>query len=384
MKICYIYYPEAEESASMKNSIKTCSFLAEKANVTFITSNVDVFKLKKIYNGKDNFSIITFNSILFLNKLKIFDFLNKLILCIRTQIYINKNNFDGIYTRDKFFLVFSSLFSIKIKVPLIYEVHRIFSDEIKNIAWLERRMFNRANKIFVTTEGIRNDLINKFHISNESIVIQRNCIDLEDFNLKSEDDKKIREKLGINFNDKIIIYIGSFEERKGVDVLIKAFKTLSDNFQIKLLLLGGYKREKEIIQLIKLLGLNDKIKYLGFVDQLTISDCLNISDLAVLPSLDTERQKKYTCPMKLFEYMASRVPVIASDLPTTRQIAGSSINYFRPGDYNELAEKIKQILINKNNQVKKIEEAYNIVKNGFTWDKKAEKIIEIFKIIMNK
>ena len=77
----------------------------------------------------------------------------------------------------------------------------------------------------------------------------------------------------------------------------------------------------------------------------------------------------------MFEYMASKRPIITSNLPSIKEILNeNNCVFFQSDNQKDLAEKIIFLLANKNLADKISEQAYREVKD-YTWKKRAEKII---------
>jgi glycosyltransferase involved in cell wall biosynthesis len=85
--------------------------------------------------------------------------------------------------------------------------------------------------------------------------------------------------------------------------------------------------------------------------------------------------------MKLFEYMAADRPILASDLPSIREILDeNNATFFKPDDSKDLSEKVKYVLSNPESTEKRTRQAKEDVKN-YTWQKRAEKIMEFLDLI---
>jgi glycosyltransferase involved in cell wall biosynthesis len=91
----------------------------------------------------------------------------------------------------------------------------------------------------------------------------------------------------------------------------------------------------------------------------------------------------YTSPLKLFEYMASRRPIVASNLPSLMEILEDKKNsiLFEADNERDLAEKINYCISNDMTYI--VDNAYKDVLN-FTWEKRAYNIIKFIKKVSNE
>lgn len=83
-------------------------------------------------------------------------------------------------------------------------------------------------------------------------------------------------------------------------------------------------------------------------------------------------------PMKVFEYMASNRPIIATDLPTIMEILidQETAILVSPDDSRALARGIEKVMVNRQVGQSLSEVAYKEVLEKYTWEKRAKKIIE--------
>ena len=154
---------------------------------------------------------------------------------------------------------------------------------------------------------------------------------------------------------KFITHIGTFEKRKDLLTLVKAYKKLIDNklFDYKLVLAGaknlnGYGRLYfDVKNYIDQYNLNDYIDLPGYLNKQEIKKLYSESLIYVFPSLD----EGFGIP--LIESMKSKVPIICSDIEIFKEIGRDSVLYFKAGNHIDLYEKLN-ILINDNDLRKKL------------------------------
>lgn len=181
-----------------------------------------------------------------------------------------------------------------------------------------------------------------------------------------------------------VLYLGHLYPQKGVDVLIKALQYLPNR---ELLIIGGNKKE-DISRLKNLsfrLHVDERVTFAGCVPHSDIERYFEGAGVAVIPIINTVGQRLFTSPMKLFEYMSARVPIVASDFPSMREIleSGKTAVLVEPESPKALAEGIEKILTDREFAEEITQNAYEKVK-GFTWEKRAKNIILFLKPLLER
>lgn len=142
------------------------------------------------------------------------------------------------------------------------------------------------------------------------------------------------------------VYLGQLMPWKGVEVLLHALARVP---ALPALVIGGAKghdpRREELRRLAGELGLAHRVEWAGHRTQAEAWQRLRRGDLGVVPTRAGGGQEWSTSPLKLFELLASGLPVVASDLPALREIVtdGESGLLFREGDGESLAAALARV-----------------------------------------
>lgn len=146
-----------------------------------------------------------------------------------------------------------------------------------------------------------------------------------------------------------LVYRGGISERTGTFVLLEAMRLLACRpSPVRLLLLGYFDSaaaEQSIRELIREMGLESNVEIFGRINHESMAEALSQARIGVCP-LQPIRKFKLNIPVKVFEYWACGLPVVASDLPPIRPFFGKARSglLFRPGDAAELAQSIAWLL----------------------------------------
>lgn len=279
------------------------------------------------------------------------------------KIYTLVNHFDFLYSRD----LYSSLFFNKI----ILEQHSF----PKKFNFLKSIIFTKKRKVIVLTSFLKKRFIDA-GITEKNIVVAGSAVDLEEF-LKER--KKIDIKQ-ISEQDFVFGYIGTLKTmnmEKGVYDCISALSFLPLNF--KFLIVGGEINDieyyKKVAEEKKVL---DRCVFVGKVLHKDISSYVYICNVFVAPFPENEHYSYFMSPLKIFEYMASKKPIISTALPSITEVLkdGENAILIEPGNAVELATAIQKIKENPEIGIKLVENAYRDVSTNYTWKIRAENIIK--------
>ncbi|HKV03877.1 MAG TPA: glycosyltransferase [Candidatus Acidoferrales bacterium] len=146
-----------------------------------------------------------------------------------------------------------------------------------------------------------------------------------------------------------VVYRGGISHRAGTFVLLDAVRLLSTRAKPPRLLLIGYfdgpAAEREVRERIRALGLESSVEIRGRLDHEDMAEALGDARIGVCP-LQPVPKFLLNIPVKIFEYWACGLPVIASDLPPVRPFIRNSqaAFLFRPESSTELARSIAWLL----------------------------------------
>jgi glycosyltransferase involved in cell wall biosynthesis len=151
-------------------------------------------------------------------------------------------------------------------------------------------------------------------------------------------------------NAKTLLVFGFFTPEKGQDILIDAFKFLSDLPQLRVIFAGGARRAQDKAYLkicekkIRKLGLGDRVTVTGYVGSQDLQKYFQAADLVVAPFRET------TGSGSIAQVLARGLPVIASDLPLNREInerEKGALEFFKSENPEDLAKKIREVVYNR-------------------------------------
>lgn len=153
---------------------------------------------------------------------------------------------------------------------------------------------------------------------------QPNILILQDVPLDCDNapNKAIELRKNLDLLGPIVMYVGNLEPYQGIDLLLESFTiVIAHHNSVHLVIIGGDKGDIERYKIkSKELGIQEFVHFLGprSIDELPLY--LNEADLLVSP-----RVRGNNTPMKIYSYMQSGVPVVATDLPTHTQVLNQQV-----------------------------------------------------------
>ncbi len=261
-------------------------------------------------------------------RFKIIFYASELIFTFSFLLHGLHKKYDVIFSRSEFILWTLSFIVDKNKI--VWESHEA------RISFFARQILKKGIKTVVISEGIFEDYV-KHGISSNQLLIAHDGID-ESFFGSVESREQARARLGLPFDERIIMYIGGFDEWKGVDIFCQASKFCQG---IKFVAIGG--REDQI---------NDKrgkytaVEFLGALPYRELKDNQQAADILVIPNTaKTDLSSRHTSPLKLFAHAASGIPLVISNVPSLTSVTGEDlVTVFNPDDPHSLAKKLTEII----------------------------------------
>jgi glycosyltransferase involved in cell wall biosynthesis len=276
---------------------------------------------------------------------------------------------DIIYSRDRFSLLLLAMVKFIRRrggKNIIMEIHQKHRS-------LFRFVLNKTEKIIVITSGLKEELVGGGNDENK-ILIAPDGIDLKDFDIP-DSKETCRKKIGLPLDKEIVLYAGHLYKWKGAETLALASKFLSEN--ILVVIVGGIKWYlSDFKKFVKKNNLKN-VLVLGHKDYVQVPFYLKSADCLILTGTkNSQTSKQHTSPMKMFEYMASKNPIVASNLSSFREILNDENSLLVESDNPEaIAIGINKIINDRELSKRISERAYKDVQQ-YAWDNRAKKILE--------
>jgi glycosyltransferase involved in cell wall biosynthesis len=265
---------------------------------------------------------------------------------------------DVIYSRDALVL----LQYLLLGRPLVFEAH-------SKPSFISRIVARRARSLVVISHGLKNAYI-AAGVMSTKILVASDAVDEHLFD-GIPDRATARTSLALPTGRSIVLYAGHLYPRKGAYTLAQASASLPEMLFV---FVGGTK--SDIAHFRNRWHGQKNIFIVGHMPHSRVPWYLRAADLLALPnSAKDEDSARFTSPMKLFEYMASGTPILASDVPAVREVLDEDCAHFAEADSpSAFSQGIALALSHPEESLAKAMKAKERTLN-FTWDVRAQAIL---------
>jgi glycosyltransferase involved in cell wall biosynthesis len=204
----------------------------------------------------------------------------------------------------------------KLGKKVIYDAHEDLPAQVmakgyiprpfrKIVAFWAKHLLLKADRSFDGIVAATPEIAKRF--SNRNTVIVRNYPLLSEF--------QTEPLLSYEKRPNRIVYIGGLSEKRGIREITNAISALPDDLSVRLDLAGSFGNSDLKDQILQ----NNKVQFHGFLNRAEIQKLLSEVKIGLVVLHPTPNHIK-SLPIKMFEYMAAGIPVIASDFPLWREI----------------------------------------------------------------
>jgi glycosyltransferase involved in cell wall biosynthesis len=278
---------------------------------------------------------------------------------------------DIVYGRVVIACALAAIVGYKVRLELHNKIPNILDKIFFQILLKSKNL----EKIVVVTNSLKLYCMDKFNISEEKVAVIPNGADeVTSQGITKNYNYKDRFKAG---------YIGNLYQGKGMEIISEVAHKMPE---IDFIIIGGTKEEIHYWkQKIKL----PNVLFHGFVPPSSLQKHINMLDCCLLPNqavvtsyLPGSRKGKkgdfgdVTCPLKMFQYMAHKKPIIASDLPILREVLNEqNAVLVPPDDIDAWVDAVNRLKDNNELRETIANNAYEDFINNYTWIKRAQKVL---------
>lgn len=267
-------------------------------------------------------------------------------------------------------------------IPMVSTIHAtesgrnngIRTDMQRYISSTEWLLCYESWKIIACSDYMKSQIISTFNVLEEKVEVIPNGVNTEKYDIQT-DLSSFRRQYAKD-DEKIIFFIGRHVFEKGIQLLIDAAPQIMEKHnKVKFVLAGQGPMTEELKRKVKDMGYENKIIFVGYMDNYNKSNLYRVASVAVFPSLYEP------FGIVALEAMAAGCPVVVSDTGGLGEIIKHKHTGMKMinGDVNSLAYNVIELLMDNklSRYVKK--NAEKLVKEKYTWNEASRLTVKIYE-----
>ena len=239
--------------------------------------------------------------------------------------------------------------------------------------------FHNPGFPFTVSNSFRNAIMGMSDKKKEDIIVVHEGANPEVFK-PMEKDAELVSKYGLK--DKIVItFIGGIEKHDNLDMVVEAGKKLcNENRKVKFLIVGDGGYLPAVKEKVKEEGLDEEFAFTGWVPFKIINTYLSLADIAILVYSNT-LITRYVGTTKLYEYLASGIPVVVHDLPGTREVLEDGYGLLFPCDNTEeFTNQLRKLIENESLREELSKKGRKLIIDKFNVLNQSKKMVDAMKV----
>ncbi|NOR11949.1 MAG: glycosyltransferase [Candidatus Aminicenantes bacterium] len=304
-----------------------------------------------------NLKISRIPNVFFIKKIKIGPSLKKIpldfLLFLKASGKLLRNKYDLIFSHEEGAL-FGIILSKISGIPHIYDMHSSLPQQLENFDFsrskLLKRVFLGMERFILKNSSaiivICLDLLKQVEQEGyaDKAILLENFIDFDTREFSAEEIRQKRKEFASE-DKKIVLYAGNFQPYQGIPLLLEAASQIIDD-RVVFVLVGespaAVKRERDKAQE---LGIAGKVFFTGQVSPSQMPLFISLADVLVSPRLSGTNT-----PLKIYSFLKSGKPVVATNLWTHTQVLSDQISVLVEPDAECMAEGIAFALFDQRAQ----------------------------------
>ena len=257
---------------------------------------------------------------------------------------------------------------LKTGLPVLWEHHTTLDERFfQNIG-----IYPNLIGIIATTTNL-GDIAVGGGFPPDRILVEQNAVDLDNFE-PYRTKEEARRTINLDSNRPVVTYVGHLYERKGTTIILDVAALMPS---CDFVFVGGWEEDVKILREACTARKLENVRLVGHVNQPGLRDYFYAADILILPTTDHPDHTIMGSQLKLFEYMASRRPFVASALPSVKTVVSDGVNALlaEPGDPSSFRNAIQRLIDDPGLGERLSQQAFEDVQY-YTWDKRAARILE--------
>jgi len=273
--------------------------------------------------------------------------------------------------------------------PLVFDYQGSLTDELAAHGYLDTthpvgRIFeglenwiDRSADVVVASSGRAADVL-RTRLPRDRVQTVLDGVDTAEFKPLGPDERTaVRERYGIPADAILALYVGVLADYQGIDLLLENLGPVLAGRPDLRVLLAGYPEEAYRSRASEL-GFADRVLFPGKVPFEDTRGLTAAADIGLTPKLSASEGN-----LKIYNYLACGLPVVAFDSAVNREILGDLGVYAPHGDGAEFAVALGRLADDHSRREELGRRGRERAETVLSWDRAAERLLEIYRGLLN-
>jgi glycosyltransferase involved in cell wall biosynthesis len=297
---------------------------------------------------------------------------------------LQKEEYDVIHSHEEAGIM-SVYFAHMYGLPHVYDMHSSLPDQLKTFRftenklitaafdWLEETTLATADAVIAICPSLvdkAREIAPGAYIELIENTAESHAVD----KVEEADVENLRRELGLE-DKRIVLYLGTFETYQGLEILLESGKhVLSGREDTVFLLVGGREEQvEETKNIASEMGIINQCRFTGMIPHNRVPAFLKLSDVLVSP-----RRYGTNTPLKIYSYLRSGRPIVATNLYTHTQVLNQQVSMLVEPEATDFARGINAILDSQELGKKLARAAFELAESDYSYDMYVEKTRRLY------
>ena len=273
--------------------------------------------------------------------------------------------------------------------PLVFDYQGSLTDELSAHGYVDParplgRLFeglegwiDESADVVVASSGWAADAL-RGRLPHERVRTVLDGVDTSEFKPMSPKERTaVRDRYGIPPDSVIALYVGVLADYQGIDLLLESLGPVLDGRADLQVLFAGYPEQAYRERALEL-GLGDRVLFPGKVPFEDTRALTAAADIGLTPKLSASEGN-----LKIYNYLACGLPVVAFDSPVNREILGSLGVYAAHGNGAEFAESLGKLADDQSRREDLGRRGRERAETDLSWSHAADRLMEIYRELVD-
>ncbi len=240
------------------------------------------------------------------------------------------------------------------------------------LTWSTAFVANYASRIIAVSSSTKSDLERQYKVSSERVSVVPEGVDLSFFK-KATTDEVVQVKKKYGLKRPFFLFVGTIQPRKNLAKLIEALAKSEVGFDLVVAGKAGWLYE-DIFASPSKFGIEEKVKFLGYVETADLPALYSSASAFVFPSL----YEGFGLPV--LEALACECPVVTSSVSSLPEIAGEAALLVDPNSLEEIKKGLQRISKDEKLRLSLVVKGLKRAQK-FTWDRTAQGTLQVLEAV---